>query len=284
MPTVAARPIVYLASYPRSGNTFLRALLANFDSGLDRPLSVEEVGRYGMGEKGEIFWRLCTGAAAKDRTLEMEWQARPAYFALTRQLPGEGPVMFKTHTLNGLVLDRPAFEIRPEDRIVYIVRHPLDVLISATHFYDLSSEAMAERMVLSGAFNNEGGVAPFEVVGSWIENVSGWLTETRCPIMLVRYRDLCFDTAGQLANVLNFIGRPATSERVRAAVAFSNFEWLQHSHADEGFDQGPLRDRMAPFFRVGLQDQWKQDLPRDLAVSLSGKLGELMDVFGYERP
>jgi hypothetical protein len=175
------RPIVFLASYPRSGNTFLRALLSNYHAGLDRPLSVEEIADYGFGEKSEPIWAACTGMDATARSIRAEWLARPDYLRACRRLPGEGPLAFKTHTLNGAMFNAAAFNLCKADRVVYVVRHPFDVALSCAHFFDLDLEAMAERMLVAGAFNVTNGGAPFEVTGSWLQNVAGWINEKSPP-------------------------------------------------------------------------------------------------------
>jgi hypothetical protein len=278
------RPIVFLASYPRSGNTFLRALLGNYESNLGRPLSVDEIAGYGFGEKSEAVWRDCTGMEPPTRSMRSEWLARPAYLRASRRLPGEGALSFKTHTLNGSILGAPAFNIRKIDRAVYIVRHPFDVALSCAPFFGLSLEAIAERMLLAGAFNVTDGRAPFEVTGSWLQHVTGWINEKRCPLLVVRYRDLRLDTPAQLTRILRFMGKSVQPDRIARAVAFSAFDQLQRSHAEGGFDQGPDRDRKATFFRVGEQDQWKERLPAPLIGKLAAELGPLMDQLGFERP
>ena len=101
------RPIVYLASYPRSGNTFLRALLANYFAGADQPLTPQEIVFFGVGEKHEEVWRRTTGLDRRERTIQIEWAARQDYLAEVRAGPGSGPVFLKTHTLNGAVFGKP---------------------------------------------------------------------------------------------------------------------------------------------------------------------------------
>ena len=202
---------------------------------------------------------------------------------MIRDLPGAGPVMYKTHSHNGRAYGVKAFDLRPDDKIVYLVRHPFDVALSGAVFYDLDLHAMAARLLLPGAFNDEGGAGPFEPTGSWVENVAGWLNETRCPILLLRYGDLLTDPAGELSRVMSFLGQPASKERMAAAAAFSSFETMKASHLLEGFDQGPRRGRQALFFRQGRVDQWKTDLPKPLQRTLSAQLGPLMDILGFER-
>lgn len=276
------RPIVYISSYPRSGNTFLRTLLANYLSGANRPLTPKDVAFFGAGEKQEAYWRDCTGQDWRQRTLETEWRARPAYFERVRAMPGEGPVHLKTHTLNGLVFGEPAFAFQPGDRIVYLVRHPLDVIVSGAHFFQTDLEAMAGRLLTSGAFNTSDG-GYYEVTGSWAENVGGWTTETRCPVLLVRYDGLRAAPAAEFARILGFLGLEPEPARIERTLVHSAFEIQKAAHAEEGFDQGPGRDPRHLFYRVGEAGQWRTVLPRRLIDQVVESVGPYMDAFGFER-
>jgi len=276
------RPIVYVASYPRSGNTFLRALLANYFSDGDRPLTPREIAFFGAGEKHEPFWRQATGLDWRERSIEIEWAARRDYLAQVRAAPGAGPVFLKTHTLNGAVFGAPAFAFEPHDRIVYVVRHPLDVLVSGAHFFEIGLEVMADRMLLSGAFNTAAAGGYFEITGSWAENIGGWVTETRCPVLIVTYEALALATGVELRRVLDFAGEAAPRDRADRAVRAAAFEVLQTGHAEQGFDQGPGRDPRHSFFRAGQPGQWRSALPPALAARMTSELGPFMRTFGYE--
>jgi hypothetical protein len=275
------RPIVYLASYPRSGNTFTRALLANYFADGDRPLTPREIAFFGTGEKDEKIWRLVTGLDRQERTVQIEWAARQAYLAQVRNVAGSGPVFLKTHTVNGTVLGAPAFFFEPQDRIIYIVRDPLDVLVSAAHFFGLDIEAMAGRLLASGAFNTSDG-GYFEVTGSWTENVSGWVTETACPVLIVLYEALRLDTAAQLRRMLEFLGEAPSQDRVDKATKAAGFEGLQAAHAEHGFYQGPGRDPRHSFFRAGQAGQWRSALPESVAARMIAELGPFRQTFGYD--
>lgn len=276
------RSITWLASYPRSGNTFVRALLANYDSALPRPLTTQEITAYQFGEHDEALLTRCSGRRAGERTIEQAWAARPAYFDAIRQTAGEGPALVKTHTLNGSVFDLPAFDLRPGDRIVYILRHPLDVAVSGAAFFGIDQPEMGKRMLLPGA-TNQSGDAFWEVTGSWQEHVAGWLGETKAPVLLIRFEALCAAPRYQLSRILTFLGRKVEHRRLKRAVEHAAFPILQASQRNEGFDQGPGRDPRATFFRNGRTGEWKQALAGDLAVDLSTGLGEAMDRLGYER-
>jgi hypothetical protein len=247
--TVPMRPINFIASYPRSGNTFLRALLANHNNALGRPLTVSEIAQFGDGEVGAERWNAVLGAANSKASIEGRWSARRKYLDDVRATPGKGPVFLKTHTLNGVVFGRPSFDFMPGDRAIYIVRHPMDVVISGSKFFGITPEAMLERMLLSGAYNQAGDM--IEATGSWMENVTGWLNETKIPVSLVRYRDLVLDTHGQLKLIVKFLQMPSSHKHLMRAVNYSNFQTLRSSNLKDGFYQGPSRGPTEIFFSGG---------------------------------
>jgi hypothetical protein len=276
------RPITYLASYPRSGNTFLRALLANYFSRADVALSTQQIAHFGFGEHDEPLMRRCSGVEGEWRTVEDEWLARRSYFNATRLMEGEGAVLFKTHTLNGSAFGEPAFRFEPADRIVYVVRHPLDVAVSGAAFFGIDQKQMAARILLPGATNQSDG-RHFEITGSWREHVGGWLNETRVPIHLIRYEDLRSHPAAQLRRLLRFMDQPVEHERVHRAIRHASFSHLKQSQQTEGFYQGPARDPRATFFREGKAGGWRRALDPALAAHLSHSLQDLMRMFGYQR-
>ncbi len=274
------RSITLLSSYPRSGNTFVRALLANYERDAPRPLTTQEVAAYQFGEHNEELLRLCSGLGAAERTIRDNWLARSAYFSAIRQTIGDGPAVVKTHTLNGTVFGLPSFDLQAADRVVYILRHPFDVAVSGAEFFGISQAEMAGRMVLAGA-TNQSGDAYWEVTGSWRQHVAGWLNETKVPILLVRYEALCSAPRHQLARILSFMGRPVDHRRLKRAVEHSAFDILQASQRTDGFNQGPSRDPRAVFFRKGRPGDWTSALAAEVAAGLSLELGELMDRLGY---
>lgn len=276
------RPITYIASYPRSGNTFVRTLLANYLDDGGQMVTPKAVAFFGVGEKIEPLWQACTGQDWRQRTLETEWRARKAYLDGVRALPGEGPVFLKTHTLNGSIFDTPAFFFEPADRIVYVVRHPLDVLVSGAHFFETDIETMAGRLLASGAFNTTP-AGHFEVVGAWVEHVGGWMTETRCPLLMVRYETLLATPDLELARILRFLDVFPEPARIERALRHSAFEAQQAAHAEEGFDQGPGRDPRHVFYREGKAGRWRRVLPPEVVDRTVEAIGPYMAAFGYER-
>ncbi len=275
------RSLAFIASYPRSGNTFVRTLLANYEYGHLGCLSINEVAQYGGGEKNEAIWRAVTGVPAEQRQLDDYIKAMPQYYSIIRTTPGFGTLVTKTHMINMKVNGRLPFDLRSTDRVVYIVRHPMDVTLSYADYNDLDLDTMVDCMLRSGFYTNLP-VGTFEVTGSWREHVTQWRDETRCPVLVVRYVDLVRQTSAQLTRIAEFIWGRADPARVAKAVECSSFERQKNEEARLGFE-GALPSRRGAFFREGRPGQWRSAMPETLALRLESALGDLMDEFGFER-
>lgn len=272
---------VWLVSYPRSGNTYLRALLANYVSGLPRPMSLDELSASTSGEHDEAFWREVTGKPAADRSLEEEWLARQAYFrALRARAPGPG-FLLKSHTMNGVLAGQRAYEFLPQDRIVHVLRHPCDVAMSCADFYGITLEESVSRLLTEGLFVDARPELGFEVLGSWAQHTRSWMAETSAPVHRIRYFDLVGDPAGALRGLLAFLNVPVDEARVRAAVEFSRFDSLRAQEDVGSFRERPKSSHSGRFFRVGRSLQWLDALTPEQADRLVAPNRDLLDELGF---
>ena len=167
--------IVFLASYPRSGNTFARILLGAYHG-------VEDLNRLEKAipaDTSDFLWRGVPDYETQEISARNNWRLRPQMIAAYRRsasvLPFHG---LKTHTANLIAFGAPAFELRPQDRIIYLARHPLDVALSNADYNNQDLDASIELMCRSGTCVAAGTLASVETRGSWTENVTGWLDAT----------------------------------------------------------------------------------------------------------
>lgn len=275
-------PAAWLVSYPRSGNTFLRALILNYRSGLDRPLTLAEIAQLGMGEHLEPVWEAVTGQKAADRSLETEWKARAEYYEnlIVPRRDGRLPLA-KAHTLNADVFDTPAFSFTPQDRIVHLVRHPCDVVLSAADYYDQTIDEAIDRMLKPGLFIDSRPKSGFEVHGSWRQHTESWMKANTAPVHRISYFDLTEEPELTLAGAIGFIGDPLEPARVRKAVEFSAFETLRSDEAASGFSERAETSASGQFFRQGRSFQWLDQLTPDQAERLIAPNQDLLDRLGF---
>lgn len=252
-----ADSIVFIPSYPRSGNTFARILLAAYH-GLEDLDRLEEAL---PADTSAFLWHAVPEQAvsARDnRAYRAEVLAEYRRRAPTL-LPFRG---LKTHTANLPAFGAPAFDFRPDDRIIHLVRDPRDVVLSNADFNDHDLERSIDIMINSGTCVAAGTLASVEVRGSWRENVESWLKPEICPTLLIRYEDLVADPENWLRKMIAFIGLPLDQDRLARAVERSQFSRLQRREQEQGFAEAPAKTTSGRFFREGKSGQWRDILTR----------------------
>jgi hypothetical protein len=276
--------IIWLASYPKSGNTWLRALLTNYLSPGDEPADVNKLGA-GRGEHA-------ASRALFDELVGVQASAldRPAISRLRPELyrrmaaASQEDVFVKVH--DAWTCSDSGEPMFPDDvtrTVVYIVRNPLDVAASWAHHRGARIEATVTQMCDGRAPGNNSGHLEDQLpqrVGSWRRHVHSWLDVSGLPCHVVRFEDLHMDAERTFARVVDACGLPADPGLVRRAVAFSDFAELRRQELERGFTERPPNAR-GEFFRRGEVGGWQEELPAELARRLIESNREMMARFGY---
>ena len=275
--------IVWLASYPKSGNTWVRILLANYLSGAQEPVDINHLLVSSMASARGPFDQCCgIEASALDESLVD--RLRPAVY---RRLAADSSddLFMKVHDAwSETVPGQPMFPADVTRAVVYVVRNPLDVAVSAAAHWDVEPDQVVEWMCDPDyCYNAAATRLPDQLrqfLGSWSDHARSWLDRSALPSHLVRYEDLHVDPARELTGLLGSCGLCCDPGRVRTAVDFSDFRELQRQEGAQGFRERPLTSR-EPFFRRGEAGAWRDELPATLADRLVQAHGETMLRFGY---
>jgi len=279
-----AGALVYLASYPRSGNTFARILLGNYATD-EEPIDINQLEEVIPADTSEALWQGVPDYAAQEISARNNWRHRRQVIEDYRHQPSPLPFRgLKTHTANLTAFGAPAFDFRPQDRILYLARHPLDVALSNADYNNHDLDTSIELMCRSGTCVGGPTLGSIEVRGSWSEHVAGWLTAKSCPVLVVRYEDLVANTARTLRSIAGFLGLPIEKDRVERAVEQSDFSRLQRQERERGFREAPAKTRSGRFFREGRVDQWRTEMSREQIWRLSEHCASTMAQLGYSDP
>jgi Sulfotransferase domain len=275
--------IVWLASYPKSGNTWMRVLLANYLQDNDEPT---DINRFFIGPIASDRQRFdeYVGVDASALAPEVIERLRPeVYRCLARD--ADETLFVKVHDRWARVdTGEPMFPADATLGVVYIVRNPLDLAASCAHHWG-APIAQAVGTLCDGTPGPRSAVpgTPDQVrqrYGSWGEHVRSWVDESGLPLHVVRYEDLSADPCGFFGGVVKFCGLDYDDDRVRKAVAFSSFAELRRQETSAGFRE---RSPAAPgrFFRRGQPGSWRDELPAHLAERLAKAHHPTMRRFGY---
>lgn len=274
--------LVWLASYPKSGNTWVRAFLTAYQADPGLLLDLNHLDASAHAADRSLFDRVA-GFAASD-LLPAEIDAlRPAVY---RSLAGEAsePVFFKVHECWRRTQEGEALFPAEATRLaVYIVRNPLAVAPSVAAHYGLTLDQAVEQLA-SEEFQiaKPGAKLPQQLpqpVGSWSTNVASWLEQHEVPVHRVRYEDLHAQPAEQFRALLAAAGLPVDEGRLRWALEQSRFDRLQAAEAAQGF-----RERLATserFFRRGRPDSWRDELTAAQIRRVVEHHGDWMERLGY---
>ena len=282
----ARKSIIWLASYPKSGNTWTRVFLANYIFNRQEPMLINEVHRLGIGDSVEKAYRMAARA-----------MGQPGFdLADYRQtLALRGPVLraivnnaadvnfVKTHNARDKALGVELVPAALTRSAIYILRNPLDMVPSYARHFDLTPEAAAAA--IGRADNSTAGASgtAAQFLGSWSDHVNGWVRCRDFPVLALRYEDMQADPAGAFGRVLKHIGIPVDPERVARAVRFSSFDELKSQEETHGFVERVAGER---FFHSGRSGTWENGVWRGaLAPEIAEKVvrdhAKVMRRYGY---
>jgi hypothetical protein len=271
---------VWCASYPKSGNTWLRALLTAHASGGTVDINDLDGGDQ-PGAHAMLFDLLGLGVSALAPD-DVEPLRR-----LTTELGNAdagAPVFRKVHDAYGPACDGVPRILPEHTRLVaYIVRDPRAVAVSWAHHLNVTHEAAVEIMRTrppSAAFGSPwlSGESGYRL-GTWSEHVESWIDQRDLPVELVRYEDLVVDAAAGLRRVLEAAGMDVRPDLLEAAAVACSFDALATQEILGGFIEAPRADR--PFFRRGEAASWQRELSPALVASIERDHGPVMERLGY---
>lgn len=249
--------IVWLASYPKSGNTWVRAFLTNYLADGAAPASINALAGHIASDR-HTFDEM-TGVESSDLSADEAARYRPAAYRLLAA-ESEATTYLKVHD----AVVRGSVPLIPADATaaaIYIVRNPLDVAVSLASHLDCGI-ARAVDHVCEGLTLAAGGAALRsqieQAVLSWGAHVRSWLDDPGFRVECVRYEDLIDDAVGAFRRILVAAGEPVDDERLARAIRHASFERLQAQEGATGFSE--RWSSGSRFFRSGRVGQWKHAL------------------------
>lgn len=278
-PSAAPAGLVWLASYPKSGNTWFHILLGNMLGG-DEPQDINTLSQrllvaahYGTIDDHALL------DAQLLRSVEVDRLRPLVHDAFAAEL--SAAVYVKTHDAYRVLDNGMPLLGRRARAAIYLVRDPRDVAVSFAFHNDLTiDQAIAD---LNSPDTCLSGLAHQQVrqrLLDWSGHVSSWLGQTDVPLCLIRYEDLLADTVAEFGRALAFLGNPTDAATLVRTVANADFAVLQQQERRNGFVG---RVGAAPFFRSGRAGGWRQHLTADQLRAIESAHGAAMDRLGYRR-
>lgn len=272
------KSLVWLASYPKSGNTWLRVFMANYLLNRQEPVPINEVYRVAFGDSLLGFYTKVAGRPVDPRNEGAVLALRHRTLqAITAN--GAANNLVKTHNQNVRIGETFLIPADLTKLGVYILRNPLDMALSYADHYGLTPEQVAEAIASPSNRVVPDANNVMQYLGSWSQHVKGWTEARDFPVLTMRYEDLHADPHGQFSRVLERLGVKLDAERLERAIRFSSFKELRRQEETSGFRE---RTRHAErFFRAGTTGQWRDRLPHPVVERICRDHGTVMKRHGY---
>ena len=269
--------IIWLASYPKSGNTWARAFLHNLLRDPKEAYSLDKITDYSVGDSYGLSYQKFLRKPVKEMTDEEIAILRPRVQKMYTEMSPDN-IFVKTH--NALIdyLDRPMHAMEYTAGAIYIVRNPLDMIVSHADHYGFSIDesiantAIEELKMDSGKFT-------YEIHCSWSRHVESWTANPSPGLHVMRYEDMNQRPVEAFGGLVQFLRLPVGQGRLRRAIENSSFKTLRKLEDEAGFQE--RSDKSARFFREGKVGGWRDVLTPEQVEAVVAAHEPQMRRFGY---
>jgi hypothetical protein len=275
--------IVWLASYPKSGNTWLRVFLYHITRiSLGIPLEGNDLHQLDRSSIYEARMFSLFAEMLGKPVAEADWREivpiRPRLHAeVVRR--SRRVTFVKTHMALAKVMNTPVINLDVTLGAVYVVRNPLDVVLSLADHLGFSVDEAITAMSMPGYYAKSAEEEVYEPWGSWSENIESWTGRKSDTIHVLRYEDLLDNPIKCFRSVTDHLRQNPMPAQLAEAVELSSFSRLSGIEKEADFRE--RSSHAERFFRVGRAGQWRDQLDDDQIRRMVSAQYRQMNRFGY---
>ena len=276
--------ISWIASYPKSGNTFIRSFLASY--------FFSDTGKFDF----DLLYNILQFPSLKFSKTDLfskkdaaqNWIYNQNFFFNNKD------TFLKTHNtlieFEGYKFTSP----KQTKGAIYIVRDPRNVVLSMSHHYSLTYEESFEKMInneaslLEKTFNNDH--SNFTFLGSWSNHYKSWRDNNEFKVLFLKYEDFEENAEKEFKKILSFIYELKNEKfiindkKFSNALKSTNFTTLKNKENVYGFEESIYSDKgkKLNFFNFGFQNKWQKKLPNDIVKKINLSLKNEIIELGYK--
>jgi len=273
--------IIWISSYPKSGNTWLRSLISNYFFSKDGNFNFELIKQIDSFPSSRFFRNY------KDK-FEKPEDTSKYWIKEQEKINSLNKIFFlKTHNALCKINGNKFTDQNNTLAAIYLVRDPRNVITSIANHYQITTRNAFDFMKDKnrGIIEREGNrYTGFQPLFSWDLHLKSWTENTLYPSLIIKYEDLIIDTASVFKKVLEFIKKISNSknnidkQKLLKCVENCKFSNLKMMEREKGFDESVVDkktgDKIA-FFNLGEKNNFKDILEKDL-------INEMNDYFKYQ--
>ena len=270
--------IFWIASYPKSGNTWLRALISSYyysEDGVFHEKIIKNIGQF--PEKKHFTSFNYDPKVVTDTT---------RFWIKAQEKINEDKKLrfFKTHNVFGTLNNQNFTNKENSIGCIYIIRDPRNIITSLKNHYELDDDSALKWMTRENNFIydvdklDRDGYSDFQFISSWATNYKSWKVQKKIPIKIIKYEDLLNKTYAVFMDVVKFINETTNNkekiskDKLKNSVNSTLFDKLKNNEEKYGFSeaiQSKKENKKIPFFHLGPKNDWRRILDEDFKKKLN---------------
>ena len=270
---------IFLASYPKSGNTWLRSIIGSFYN-FGKDFSLNDLKSVPLLSIKKHFNEFDNKIYTENNELHFDWisqniiQCQNLLNTKSNHLN-----IFKTHSVRHKKFTNESVNAG----FIYIVRDPRDIVISFKNFTgkdfdEIINELLFEKKLMIGSNGIQ------ELLSTWELNVQSWLNYNTVPRLIIKYEDLQLKPKYIVIKIRDFLNKihklklNLSDHDINQIIENTSFNNLKKLEDRSGFDEATKHSK---FFRSGTSNQWKEILSKAQVKIIEKNLQSLMKYFNY---
>jgi hypothetical protein len=277
--------IIWLASYPKSGNTWVRYFLASLIYSNQGKNGLDKLGYIMQYPKRDQFEKLVSNFDDFN-------QIKKNWINSQIKINSDNKVkIFKTHHILCSLGDDNFTDEKNTLGAIYIVRDPRNVISSILYHFNLSSTEEALNFIMEekkfiGNMKNKINYPLHTLIGSWKSNYNSWKNIGK-NFLLVKYENLILNPNTEFKSIANYIsniiGIKFSEEQIKNSIEESSFKNLRNIEDKNGFIESieDPENKKKKFFNLGPNNNWKKNLEKKFIDKIEKSFNSEMKELGY---
>ncbi len=277
--------IIWIASYPKSGNTYLRSFISSYYFSKNGIFKFNDL--INIQQFPNIKFTKLTNESKEDAS--KSW-----IFNQNSFFTKEKTTFLKTHNC---LTEYKGNKFTTENETIggiYIVRDPRNVITSLTHHYSISYEQAFNYMKDENASllqkSRENDHSNFSYLSSWSNHYRSWIETKHFEILFIKYEELEKNKVEVFTRVINFINKlnknnqKINQEKFSNSIKSTNFVNLKNKEFTEGFEESvysKITGKRLNFFNLGFNNRWQKILPDDIKNKMNLVFEKDIQYLGY---
>ena len=268
--------IFWIASYPKSGNTWLRTLISSYyysKNGIFNEKLIKNIGQFPEKKHFQGF----------DYLPKLVIDTSRFWIKAQERINKDNKLrFFKTHNVFGSINNRKFTNKENSIGCIYIVRDPRNVITSLRNHYELDyTQAltwMLDHKKYIYDYEKSQEFSDFQFISSWENNYKAWKSQREFPLKIIKYEDLMDKTYVVFTEVIEFINKITNNKeninksKIKNAINSTSFNKLRNLEKKHGFSESiksRKENKQIPFFFLGPENDWKKILDEDFKLKLN---------------